>query len=298
MSLEFSILALILTGFVIRRLRIVGSEGEKNITDLVLLVILPCNIFSSFMTKLSGEMLSDCLWVLGISVGIQIVSLIYGRFFFRASPDEKRRNLVYAMIVSNAGFLGNPIAEGIYGAPGLMLASIYLIPMRIMMWSEGLAIYSGNADRRAAVKHVLTHPCVVACFLGGAVMLSGVEVPELILLPIQTLAKCNTAMSMLVIGMILARIDFRHLVDRTVAAFTLHRLVLFPLLVYGVCRLLPVSRIAMGVSVILAAMPAAATTTMLALKYDQAPEFATKLVIFSTLCSIPGIMIWNAILNV
>lgn len=297
LTLEFSFFALIVVGFLVRRLGIVGSEGEKNITDMVLLVVLPCNIFNSFMTRISDEMLSDCLWVLGISVGIQAAAVLYGRICFRGQPDAHRRNLIYAMICSNAGFLGNPMAEGLYGAPGLMLASIYLIPQRVIMWSEGLAIYTGNANRRDAVVRVVTHPCVIACALGIAVMLSGIEVPELILSPIKALAKCNTAMSMLVIGMILARIDIHRLVDRSVAVFTVHRLVAFPLLIYAVCRMLPISRTVMGVSVVLAAMPAGATTTMLALKYDQAPEFATKLVIFSTLCSIPAIMIWSAVLN-
>lgn len=297
MELEFSIFAMILVGALVRRLGIVGSEGEKNIADLVMLVILPCNIFNSFMAKLSGEMLADCLWVLGISAGIQAASVLYARICFRGQPEAHRRNLVFAMICSNAGFLGNPMAEGLYGASGLMLASVYLIPQRIMMWSEGLAVYTGNADRRAAAVRVATHPCVIACALGIAVMLSGLEVPALLLTPIQTLARCNTAMSMLVIGMILARIDLHRLVDRTVAMFTLHRLVLFPLLIWVVCRMLPVNRTVLGVSVVLAAMPAGATTSMLALKYDQAPEFATRLVIFSTLCSIPAIMIWSAVLN-
>ena len=70
------------------------------------------------------------------------------------------------MICSNAGFLGSPIAEGVFGAPGLMLASLYLIPQRIMMWSEGLAIYSGVSDKKSTIKKVVTHPCVIACVLG------------------------------------------------------------------------------------------------------------------------------------
>ena len=43
-------------------------------------------------------------------------------------------------ICSNADFLES-IAEGIYGAEGLVLASVYLIPQRIMMWSSGLAVF-------------------------------------------------------------------------------------------------------------------------------------------------------------
>ena len=80
------------------------------------------------------------------------------------------------------------------------------------------------------------------------------------------------------------------------ARLKLHRLVLMPLLVYLVCRLLGVSDIVTGVSTMMAAMPAGATTTMLAAKYDRDPQFATRLVVFTTLCSVPAIFVWSLIL--
>ena len=297
LNLEFNLFAMIAVGFLLKRVGLIGREGEKNLTDLVIDVVLPCNIITSFMTPLSREMVVDCLWILGISLGIQLLALAYGQFVFRGQPRDRYCSLVYGIICSNAGFLGNPVAEGVFGPMGLMLASIYLIPQRIMMWSRGLAIYTGGSDRREVLKKVLTHPCVVACVIGIGVMAAGGKLPPIIEGPISTLGRCNTALSMLVIGTILGDIDLRTLVDRTVVAYTVHRLVVFPLIIYGVCLLLPVSPLVRGVSVLLAAMPAGAVTSMLAAKYDRDPPFATRLVIFSTLCSIPAIMVWSAILK-
>ena len=206
-------------------------------------------------------------------------------------------NLRYALICSNAGFLGNPIAEGLYGATGLMLASIYLIPQRIMMWSEGIAVYSGISDKKETVKKVVTHPCVLACMIGLVLLLTQADLPPVILTPVQTIGRCNTALSMMVIGMILAEINIKDLVDKTVVLYTIQRLVVIPLLIYVILTLLPVSPLVRGLSVILAAMPAGATTSMLASRYDRDPVFATKLVVFSTLCSIPAIIIWSAVLT-
>lgn len=297
LNLEFNLFVLIAVGFLLKRIALVGREGEKNLTDLVIDVVLPCNIITSFMTTLSREMVVDCLWILGISIGIQLLALAYGRWVFRGQPHDRYCSLTYGIICSNAGFLGNPVAEGVFGPVGLMLASIYLIPQRIMMWSRGLAIYTGGSDRRDVVRRVLTHPCVVACAIGVAIMAAGGKLPPIIKAPISTLGRCNTALSMLVIGLILGDIDLRTLVDKTVIAYTVHRLVVFPMIIYGVCLLLPVSPLVRGVSVLLAAMPAGAVTSMLAAKYDCEPAFATRLVIFSTLCSIPAIMVWSAILK-
>lgn len=297
LSLEFNIFAMMAVGFLIRKIRLLGKEAQRSITDLVLYVVLPCNIFNSFLGNHSELAFMDYISVLLVSIGIQVVSLLYGKIAFPRQNAERRTNLAYAMICSNAGFLGNPVAEGVFGPIGLMLASIYLIPQRIMMWSEGLAIYSGVSDKKATIKKVITHPCVVACLLGIIVMASKLTIPELILDPIRQIGKCNTPLTMMMIGMILSDIDLKNLVDKTILHFTLHRLVLMPLLVFAVCSLLGVSKTVTGLSTLLAAMPAGATTTMLASKYDRDPEFATKLVIFTTLCSIPAIMAWSVFLT-
>lgn len=297
-NLEFQIFILIAVGFLVRKIHIVSKTGEKNLTDLVLYVVLPCSIFASFLNEGAAQSSGDMIAVVLISTGIQFLSLLYAKFAFPRQTKNRRCSLGYAMICSNAGFLGNPVAEGVFGAPGLMLAGLYLIPQRIMMWSEGLAIYSGVSDPKAAVKKVVTHPCVVACALGLLAMLTGLRLPAFLLSPIQTLAKCNTPLSMMVIGMILSEIDLHALVDKTILRFTVHRLVLMPLVVYAVCRALGLSPLVTGVSALLAAMPAGATTSMLAAKYDRDPQFATKLVIFTTLLSVPAIFVWSLILTV
>lgn len=296
-SLEFNIFLMMAVGFILRKTRVLGKEAERVVTDLVLYAVLPCNIFYSFLGGNAGVGAADYLAVLLISVGIQLLSLLYGKFAFPKESADRRCNLSYAMICSNAGFLGNAITEGVFGATGLMLTSIYLIPQRIMMWSEGLAIYSGVSDRRATIKRVLTHPCVIACFLGLLLMLLKVPVPTMIATPIQQIGRCNTPLTMMMIGMILSEIDLHHMVDQTIVRFAVHRLVLMPLAVYLVCLLLSVGRIVTGVSVLLAAMPAGATTSMLSAKYNRDPKFATKLVVFTTLCSIPAIFVWSMLLT-
>ena len=294
---DFSIFAMIAVGFLIRRIGLVGKEAQRTITDMVLYVILPCNIVSSFLGKSAGVSGGDYLAIFLISVGVQMLAMLYGRFAFPKEPQDRRVSLCYAMICSNAGFLGNAITEGVFGTAGLQLTSLYLIPLRVMMWSEGLAMFSGVSDRKTTLKKVATHPCVVACVAGLVIMVTGITIPEWLTSPIQAIGRCNTPLTMMMIGMILSEMDVKNLVDLPIARFTVHRLILMPLIVYLACRLLGLSHLVTGVSTLLAAMPAGATTTMLASKYDRDPQFATKLVIFTTLCSIPAIVLWSMILR-
>lgn len=300
LKLQFIIFSLIAIGFFTRRRGMVSREGQKNITDLVINLILPCNILTSFSQQFAEGTMHECLMVFLISAGIQVFCVIYGRTAYPRETEEHRKCLAYGIICSNAGFLGNPLAEGIFGSVGLMFASVYLIPVRVMMWSAGIAIFSGEHDLKGTMKKVATHPCVLACAAGLVMMVNGWIVPEPCFSLLQTIGRCNTAISMLVIGMILSDINPRELVDKIVVRYTIERLILIPLLVWIV--LLPLvnarilSRFSVNLSVLLAAMPAGATTSMLAAKYECAPGFATRMVILSTLCSIPTIFLWSMVL--
>ncbi len=297
LKLQITIFLLVAVGFLIKRIKLIDTKGQAAVTNLVIYVVLPANILKAFMVQFEDGMGTELIVMLVISVLIQILSVFYGRLMYRKQPEGKRKCLEYGTICSNSGFLGNPIAEGIYGSYGLVLASVFLIPLRIMMWTNGIAAFSGTTDRKKTLIKTATHPCIVACAIGLVLMLTGLRFPDPLTRSISYLGQCNTALSMLVIGMILADIDVKSLVDKTVVLYTMHRLIVLPLIVFAAVYFLPVSGIVKGVAVILTAMPAGATTSILAAKYDMEPKFATKMVIFSTLLSLPSLCIWSLVLG-
>lgn len=291
--LQVSFFVMITVGYWMKKRGIVSNKGHKEITDLIVDVILPCNIVVSFLTELTGSALRDGTVILLASIGNQILALFYGKIFFKNQPEDRLRSLRFGFVCSNAAFLGTAVVEGVFDAAGLMLASIFIIPQRVMIWSEGVAIYSGESNWRGALKKTASNPCVIACFVGLAIMLLHIPVPELIATPMRTLGRCNTGMAMLMIGMTLANADLKTIWDKTLLRFSLHRLVIIPALMYGVLTLLGASASARGVAVLLTAMPAGATTTILALKYNREPEFAAKMVALSTLLSAPAMFLWS-----
>ena len=297
LKLQITVFLLVVVGFLIKRIKLVDSKGQAAITDLVIYVVLPANILKAFMVKFEDGMGRELIVMLVISILIQVLSVFYGRFMYRKQSEGRRKCLEYGTICSNSGFLGNPIAEGIYGAYGLVLASVFLIPLRIMMWTSGIAAFSGTSDKKKTLIRTATHPCIVACAIGLVLMLTGLRFPEPVTKSLTYLGQCNTALSMLVIGMILTDINVKTLFDKTVVLYTVHRLVILPLIVFAAVYFLPVSGIVKGVAVILTAMPAGATTSILAAKYEMEPEFATKMVIFSTLLSLPTLCLWSMVLG-
>lgn len=319
MILQGTMFLLIFIGWFLLKYNIITKQGQENLTNLVIYLILPCNIVKSFLIDFSGDILRQCFDILILSILLQIFCVLFGKIFYRRHEPDRRKCLQYGVICSNAGFLGNPIAEGVFGASGLLLASVYLIPQRIMMWSSGLTIFAdendstdGSTENNITVSHkprgsqkshcaqvfkkVITHPCIIACILGLVLMVTQWELPAVLNTTLSHLGGCNTALSMLVIGMILAEGSMKNIFDKDIWIYSLIRMVLIPGLLLIVCRLIQLPQLVTGVSVLLAAMPAGATTSILAAKYNRAPEFAAQLVVVSTILSFVTSFVWSVAL--
>ncbi len=296
-AMQITMFALIFVGMMVKKKGLVSDEGQKNITDLVIYIVLPCNILSAFTAGSIQGFLGQFLLVLVISIGIQIFSSVAGKVFYARKELSHQMSLRYGLICSNAGFLGNPVVEGMFGEMGLAMANMFLIPLRVMMWSSGLAIYTRSSDWKGTIKKVVTHPCILACVMGILVMCLQISLPDILMNVFQTIGRCNTALSMMVIGMILAKADLRLLFDREVLFYSILRLAIMPGLVYGVCRMFSMPYLVTGICVILTGMPAGATTSILASKYHADEIFATRLVIASTILSMITIPLWGMVLT-
>lgn len=54
-DLQLMIFSLIAIGLAVKKIGMVGAVGQKNLTDLVVNLILPCNIIESFMVDFSKD---------------------------------------------------------------------------------------------------------------------------------------------------------------------------------------------------------------------------------------------------
>ena len=295
-TLELTMFLLMITGLFLRKKEIITAEGKRVLTDLVINLILPANIIKSFLIEFNHSVFLNFLSILLISIGIQVLCTFLSHTLYKKESSSRRKVLQYGIVCSNAGFLGNPIAEGVFGSMGLSLASIYLIPMRIVMWSAGVSFFTEAPDKKTLVKKVVTHPCIVAAYVGIILMLTQLNLPDFLVSPLTALSNCNTAMSMIVVGTILSDMDFHNFIDKTMLSYGVLRLILMPLIVFAACSLLPVDGTVKGVSTLLTAMPAGATTAILASKYDGDAPFATKIVVFTTVLSLITTFLWSIVL--
>lgn len=318
-TLQIMMFLLVAAGAILKSTGILKDDAKSILTDLVLYFFLPCNIINSFRMEFNLDILRKFAVVLAISLLVQLLCYILSRVLYNHKPKEVKRVMQYCTIVSNSGFLGLPIAQGIYGAEGMMYASIFIIPMRVMMWSAGIACFTESPDMKSVVKKLVVHPCIVAVYIGLGLLLFQVPlnqmynavlncglplVPDLTKVLLGALDKgvrsaggCTTAMTMVLIGMMFSGMSVRSMLDGNALFISALRLVILPGVVLLGCRLFGVDPFLTGVCLLITGMPAGSTSAILAAKYGCDYTFATKCIVVSTLLSMISIPIWAMFLG-
>ena len=298
LSLQGTLFLLILAGVLAKKTGIVSETGRKTLSDLLIYIVLPCNILESFLS--GGQMpegfVRNCLLAVGISAGIQLLAVYGSKLLFRKYPRGEKSVLSYGMICSNSSFIGLPIAHLMFGDLGVIYTSMFQIPLRFTMWTAGLSLFT-SVSRKDAFRKLARHPCIIAVFVGLALMAAPIQLPGVLSDALDSLSGCTVPLSMLVIGTILADAPIRSLFSRPVLWYSCLRLVLFPLLIWVLLRPLGLDPTLVNVCVLMTGMPAGSTGSILADKYGGAALFASELAFASTLCSIVTIPLLTLLLN-
>ena len=297
LTMQGMMFLMILIGAGMRKIQIVTTEGRRSMTNLVVNLILPSNILYAF-SKADASAFRSMLVVVAMAFLIQLAWYLLSRVLWRGMDESRRGVMRYAFQFSNCGYLGNPVIEGLYGAPGLVYASVFLLPVRLFMWSVGLECFQkGAGSLRKTIERALTHPCVVATILGVVWMFFPVGLPDFLYNTISGFNQCLTPMTMLVIGFIMAETDLKKMFCKDLFVITVLRLLLQPLAVLAVCRLLNLETLVAEVVTVLVSMPVANTTALLASQHDCDYTFASNVVVFTTLVSMITIPLYSLLVG-
>lgn len=177
----------------------------------------------------------------------------------------------------------------------MLYTSIFLIPMRIVMWSVGTTYFVAGetVEKKKLIKNVLTHPCLVAIYLGLLCMVTQVQLPSVILNTVKYIGNCNSALTMFIVGTILTDAPLKSIVSRDTVKFSLLRLALLPAAALGVGLLLHLEPTALGVSVLMTAWPAGATAGHPLRQIRQRRVVRrSEMSVFTTLLSMLTLPLW------
>ena len=305
---------MMIPGIILKKCKLIGDGFGKGISNLVLYIAQPCLIFLAYVREFDKSVLLNSLWVLLFSLIAHIIFSVIALSLFKKTADSARRMLRFATIFSNAAFMGIPLIAAVIESPSARIyASVYNITFNLFLWVLGVYICTSNRDldndgdvdhddltirkkhSQASIKKAILHPVTLAAALGLIFFLTPLDgylmKATLIIDGLEMLKGLVAPLSMIVIGIRLADIDFRgFFTDKNLYIFLALRHFVLPLIVAGVCKLLMLTGIIDNnvylVTVIMASAPAASSATMFAEKYDCDAAYVSKLVSVSTILSI------------
>lgn len=278
---------LIAVGFLCGKVNLINDTGAKYLTNIVLYLATPCVMIKAFQQVEFEQNLLKNLGIAALcSFLIQFLSIFLCKLIFRNKDVNRRKVLQFATIFSNCGFMSLPLQEAILGSEGVFYGSVFVAMFNILVWSYGLVDMSGDKKFFTAKKLIL-NPGILGTAVAALLFFFKINLPQIIIEPINYLAGLNTPVPMLVIGYYLSQTNFvKAFKDIGVYISLGLRLVAIPiisLLLMWVCSVRGNVLIACTVA---AAAPSAATSTMFSTKFHRDTDLSVEIVSTSALLSI------------
>lgn len=285
-DIQSVLLIYMLMGVYARKKQIINEQNQQKFIDFVLNILMPCMVFNSFK-NMTLDNLRAAAVALIVSLVICLLAIWLGRIAYRDFSEDKQSVMKYATLVNNAGFAGLPLANDTFGAEGLMYASVFVVPNRVFMWSAGISMLShSDADRKDIVWKVLKNPNIIAVELGMIRGLLQVTFPDFIEITLERTGACVAPVSMMIVGAMIADVGLRNVMEKGILRVALIRMIILPVITFLILHALGMGEALIGSSMILSAMPAGATTVLLSARYHANVEYASKLVLVTTVLSL------------
>ena len=282
-----SLFLIMLVGVYCGKKEIINSNVSKGLTRILLEITLPCMIIVSFSLPYDEGVKSNIMKTFYYSFLTYIIIAIASYLLIKPVKDERKLILHFANIFTNTGYIGFPLLNVIYGAEAVMYGAIFNIFFTIFLWTYGVIIFKGKVEKQALVKEILTalkNPSLIAVYIGMAMMLFNLKLPEVILASVNSIGNMTGPISMIIVGAFSYKINVKeYLIDWTVYYGIAVKLIIIPAFLYFISLLIKDRTIVSNSVIILASMPAAAMTSIFADSFNIKKDYASVFVVSTTL---------------
>lgn len=279
----FPVLLVFFAGFLIQKWK---KLNIKAVSTVALYIFTPCLVFVTFYeAELNSDYINMLLFSAGLLLSIILINKLY-KWIMNYDPSTES-GLILSTAFMNAGNYGAPIALFAFGQEGFNYSISFFVLQAIIMNFFGVYYAArGEAGVKQAIISVFKMPPTYAVIFALLLNVMDLSISESIFSSIQLVADAAIPGVMIVLGLQLAEISIKRIEWGKVSYATLLRLVISPLIAFGLVQLLPVNDLLGNVLIVSAAMPSAATTTMYAVQFDAEPQLVSGITLITTLVSI------------
>ncbi|HOQ17713.1 MAG: AEC family transporter [Epulopiscium sp.] len=282
---------LLVIGYGAKKRNVFDDSTIKGISSILVKLTLPALIINSLtQEQATAQSIKESGLILLLSFFIYLLSFIIALLVPKliASKKEETGIFEFTLLFSNVGFMGYPVVQAVLGDEALFYVSFYNLPFNVFVFTIGLwMLTKGKKHQKKFDWKLFINTGTISVIIGFILFLFSIPIPAPITGCFDILGSMTTPLSMLVIGGLLANTESKYLFSNWriyVISFT--RLIIIPLIIYGMLSPFVYHKYLLGVPVIIGAMPAAANTAILASEYGANSELASRIVFISTLFSV------------
>jgi hypothetical protein len=216
-------------------------------------------------------------------------------------PRSLASRTMYGMAASmtNTGFVALPVLQAIYGPRAVLPAAIATVFVAVVMFPAAVILLElGQRDAHGSpaapmvtVKHVVVNPMVISTLIGMLLSILDLRMPGPVTAYFGILADALTPCALFAIGLGLSIDGLRANIGRA-SLLSLVKLIIMPLIVYGLSMSLGLDPLYTIAAVICAAVPTAKTVYILAGEYRCEEMMVASTVSMTTLASVISLVVW------
>ena len=313
LSLAIQMAIFMCIGFFAKKSRIVDDRFSASLAAFIFNFDFPCSVIHSMQVDYDPAQVLNGGVLIIVSLITMVVMLGLGILTNRITrkSDDMSRILIVNLMFTNFTYMAFPIMETLYGSLGSFYIAVYTIPVRILFYVATPLIFTLGKDEKEGVSvkrirrdvvRALLSPPVVAVPVGLVIYIFGISIPGPISGVIESLSRVAAPMGMVLCGVTMAAIPLSKILrENRVFLIAALRLLVAPAVMLGIYFVvtlwIPIDPVIAKVSILYCALPAAATTTILAIKAQSDATRAAQCVFVTTLISIVTLPIWAEILN-
>ncbi len=285
------VFVLIGLGYGATRRGFVTGEGLKGMTLFVFSLASPALLFSGGTRPHEGGS-GAAVALLAGSLLVYALAVFGGRRFGGMNLAEAGL-FALACVFGNSVMMGVPIIVAAYGQPGvppllaiLALQTVTLLGLATVVTEVGL---NASAPWRrlvsATFRGILRNPVVLAVIAALVWSTLGLPVPGVVRRVLDLLGAAAPPLALFCLGGSLVGIAAAAAWRETLA-IAVTKLLILPLLVWGLARWMALTPIETAVAVTIAAMPTGANAFILARRYETGTDRSGTAVVFTTALSV------------
>jgi malonate transporter and related proteins len=227
-------------------------------------------------------------------------ALVFGVMSIAASRNLASRTMFgMAASMTNTGFVALPVLQAIYGPRAVLPAAIATVFVAVVMFPIAVILletdqrdeHGAAASPMATAKHVVLNPLVISTLVGMLLSVLGLRMPGPVAAYFGIFADALTPCALFAIGLGLSLDGLRANIGQA-SLLSAVKLVIMPLIVYGLSVSLHLDPLYAIAAVICAAVPTAKTVYILAGEYHREEMMVASTVSLTTLASVVSLPVW------